>query len=232
MYLVDSGAQYRDGTTDVTRTVHFGVPTAHQRRCYTRVLQGHIALAQAVFPEGTTGYQLDLLARQPLWRDGLNYLHGTGHGVGAFLNVHEGPHSISFRDTARLQPLLPTMTVTNEPGYYETGQFGIRIENVCIVREASTPHNFNGTRYFCLETITMAPIQTSLVDVSILSENELEWLNSYNALVKNTLLPLLDQNTKAWLEIQCAPLATQANKRGAAKSASSAATTAKKRQKA
>jgi Xaa-Pro aminopeptidase len=143
MYLVDSGGQYRDGTTDITRTVHFGVPSERERRCYTRVLQGHIDLGAAVFPSGTTGYVLDVLARMPLYYDGLDYRHGTGHGVGAFLNVHEGPHAISFREGARKQPLLPGMLVTNEPGYYEDGQFGIRIENVLEVvprrRSTSSP---------------------------------------------------------------------------------------------
>jgi Xaa-Pro aminopeptidase len=132
MYLCDSGGQYRDGTTDITRTFHFGTPTDHERRCFTRVLQGHIAIASAVFPSGTHGHSIDAFARQFLWMDGLDYEHGTGHGVGAFLNVHEGPHGISKQ--TRAQGIIPGMIVSNEPGYYEEGKFGIRIESLVVAR--------------------------------------------------------------------------------------------------
>eukprot|EP00949_MAST-11_sp_MAST-11-sp1_P001655 g1655.t1 len=143
MYLCDSGAQYLDGTTDVTRTMIFGTPTEHHRRCFTRVLQGHIALATVVFPAGTSGYKLDPMARAPLWRDGLDYRHGTGHGVGAFLNVHEGPQGIGSSPRSYKGGIVPRMTMTNEPGYYEDGAFGIRIENVMIAVEKDTKHRFD-----------------------------------------------------------------------------------------
>ncbi|KAB2008487.1 hypothetical protein ES319_D10G101600v1 [Gossypium barbadense] len=142
IYLFDSGAQYLDGTTDITRTVHFGKPSEHEKACYTSVLKGHIALGNARFPNGTNGHALDILARIPLWRYGLDYRHGTGHGIGSYLNVHEGPHLISFRPQARNVPLQASMTVTDEPGYYADGNFGIRLENVLVIKEADTEFNF------------------------------------------------------------------------------------------
>ncbi|GFP84433.1 probable xaa-pro aminopeptidase p [Phtheirospermum japonicum] len=154
MYLFDSGAQYLDGTTDITRTVHFGKPTSHEKACYTAVLKGHIGLGNARFPSGTTGHILDVLARLHLWKDGLDYRHGTGHGIGSFLNVHEGPHQISFRPAARNVPLQSSMTVTDEPGYYEDGNFGIRLENVLVVKEADTKFNFGDKGYLSFEHIT------------------------------------------------------------------------------
>ncbi|KAJ1903257.1 hypothetical protein IWQ60_012605, partial [Tieghemiomyces parasiticus] len=155
IYLCDSGGQYYDGTTDVTRTLHFGTPTAWERECFTRVLQGHIALDMAVFPKGTTGYLLDPLARRPLWAVGLDYRHGTGHGVGSFLNVHEGPQGIGTRPLYNVTPLQEGMTVTNEPGYYEDGKFGIRIENVLLVAKADPPNNFGNVGYLKFEHVTL-----------------------------------------------------------------------------
>eukprot|EP01104_Vermistella_antarctica_P004148 TRINITY_DN14654_c0_g1_i1.p1 TRINITY_DN14654_c0_g1~~TRINITY_DN14654_c0_g1_i1.p1 ORF type:complete len:659 (-),score=124.35 TRINITY_DN14654_c0_g1_i1:1384-3327(-) len=209
MYLCDSGGQYRDGTTDVTRTVHFGKPTAHEIRCFTRVLQGHIALDAAVFPEGTNGYQLDLLARQYLWKDGLDYQHGTGHGVGAFLNVHEGPHGISFRPTSRDVALEPGMVVTNEPGYYESGAFGIRIENEMIVKEIETPHHFpKDKRYFGFEPITLVPLQRELFDYSLLSPSDVKWINDYHQRCWVEVTPLLEHNPLAqeWMRKNTEPV--------------------------
>ncbi|KAF2283578.1 hypothetical protein GH714_012062 [Hevea brasiliensis] len=146
--------EYLDGTTDITRTVHFGKPSAHEKACYTAVLKGHIALGNARFPNGTNGHALDILARIPLWKDGLDYRHGTGHGIGSYLNVHEGPHLISFRPQARNVPLQASMTVTDEPGYYEDGNFGIRLENVLIVKEGNTKFNFGDKGYLSFEHIT------------------------------------------------------------------------------
>ncbi|GFZ02959.1 metallopeptidase M24 family protein [Actinidia rufa] len=161
LFLLDSGAQYIDGTTDVTRTVHFGEPSAWEKECFTRVLQGHIALDQAVFPENTPGFVLDAFARSSLWKIGLDYRHGTGHGVGAALNVHEGPQSISFR-FGNMTPLQKGMIVSNEPGYYEDHAFGIRIENLLHVEESDTPNRFGGIGYMGFEKLTFVPIQTDI----------------------------------------------------------------------
>ncbi|KAG6516568.1 hypothetical protein ZIOFF_027033 [Zingiber officinale] len=162
LFLLDSGGQYVDGTTDITRTVHFGEPSARQKECFTRVLQGHIAVDQAIFPEGTPGFVLDVFARSSLWKIGLDYRHGTGHGVGAALNVHEGPQSISFRygNTTALQK---GMIVSNEPGYYEDNSFGIRIENLLIVKEVDLPNYFGGFEYYGFEKLTFVPIQVSYI---------------------------------------------------------------------
>lgn len=185
IYLCDSGAQYRDGTTDVTRTMHFGVPSERQKECYTRVLQGHIAIDIVQFPMGTSGYALDALARTALWQAGLDYRHGTGHGVGAFLNVHEGPQGIGFRPSLAETGLEAGMSMTNEPGYYEQGHFGMRIENVMLVR--------NSVPGFCtFERLTMVPIQTKLVKTEMLSSVERDWLNNYNTECKTKVLPLLE----------------------------------------
>jgi len=195
-----------DGTTDVTRTMHFGTPSDREKKCFTFVLKGHIAVASAVFPEGTSGGKLDVLARAALWQHGLDYRHGTGHGVGAFLNVHEGPQGISFRPGAFLVDLAPGMTVTDEPGYYEEGAFGIRIESVLVVKHATTENNFDNTKFYNFENITMAPIQTKLVDVHLLTDAELKWLNDYNALVNEKLTPLVEESTRAWLHHETQPL--------------------------
>ncbi|CAM9226800.1 unnamed protein product [Choristocarpus tenellus] len=197
LFLLDSGAQYKDGTTDVTRTLHFGTPTAHHRRCFTLVLKGHIALARAVFPENTMGSKLDVLARTALWEVGLDYQHGTGHGVGAFLNVHEGPHGIHYYTRPNEQGIQIGMTTSNEPGYYEDGEFGLRIESVCICVEKKTDFTFAGRRRCTFETITWAPIQNKLIDVSMLTEVEREWLDNYHAKVRSNLLPLMCHNQLA-----------------------------------
>ncbi|RAL52500.1 hypothetical protein DM860_007357 [Cuscuta australis] len=198
LFLLDSGAQYVDGTTDITRTVHFGEPSSREKECFTRVLQGHIALDQAVFPENTPGFVLDAFARSSLWKAGLDYRHGTGHGVGAALNVHEGPQSISFR-FGNTTPLVPGMVVSNEPGYYEDHSFGIRIENLLYVKEMNTPNHFGGLRYLGFEKLTFVPIQTKLVDLLLLSAAEIGWLNSYHLLVWEKVSPLLDGPAREWL---------------------------------
>ncbi|XP_002884508.2 probable Xaa-Pro aminopeptidase P [Arabidopsis lyrata subsp. lyrata] len=207
LFLLDSGAQYVDGTTDITRTVHFSEPSAREKECFTRVLQGHIALDEAVFPEGTPGFVLDGFARSSLWKIGLDYRHGTGHGVGAALNVHEGPQSISFR-YGNMTPLQNGMIVSNEPGYYEDHAFGIRIENLLHVRDAETPNRFGGATYLGFEKLTFFPIQTKMVDVSLLSDTEIDWLNRYHAEVWEKVSPLLEgSTTQQWLWNNTRPLA-------------------------
>ncbi|KAK7683444.1 hypothetical protein QCA50_013276 [Cerrena zonata] len=208
IYLCDSGAQFLDGTTDVTRTWHFGTPSDEEKRAFTRVLQGHIAIDTAIFPSGTTGYVIDSWARRPLWEDGLDYRHGTGHGVGHFLNVHEGPHGIGVRIAYNNTALKSGMTVSNEPGYYADGRFGIRIENIVIVREAKTPNNFGDKGYLKFEHVTMSPMHKKLIDVSLLSAAETSWLNSYHAEVFKKVSPLLknDARALAWLERECSSL--------------------------
>jgi len=193
LLLVDSGAHYLDGTTDVTRTISLGNPTDEEKRFFTLVLKGHIALSQAVFPEGTSGAQLDILARNYLWQSGLNYGHGTGHGVGHCLNVHEGPQQ--FRATNHI-PLQPGMVITNEPGFYAEGKFGIRIENILIVR--SKLENELG-RFLEFETITMCPIDRSLVDVALLIPAEKDWINQYHAEVFSKLRTYLTEDERHWL---------------------------------
>ncbi|KAG8481627.1 hypothetical protein CXB51_026475 [Gossypium anomalum] len=200
IYLFDSGAQYLDGTTDITRTVHFGKPSEHEKACYTSVLKGHIALGNARFPNGTNGHALDILARIPLWRYGLDYRHGTGHGIGSYLNVHEGPHLISFRPQARNVPLQASMTVTDEPGYYEDGTFGIRLENVLVIKEADTEFNFGDKGYLSFEHITWAPYQIKLIDLSLLTPEEIEWLNTYHSKCREILAPSMDKNELDWLK--------------------------------
>jgi Xaa-Pro aminopeptidase len=202
LFLLDSGGQYPDGTTDITRTVPIGKSPIEARDRFTRVLKGHIAIAMARFPEGTAGSQLDVLARQYLWQVGLDYDHGTGHGVGCFLNVHEGPQRISKRggDAA----LKPGMIVSNEPGYYKTGAYGIRIENLVAVSEREIG---NGKKYLGFETLTCAPIDTRLVDAAMLTLQEKQWLNNYHAWVYEQLSPDLDENERSWLKARCSALA-------------------------
>jgi Xaa-Pro aminopeptidase len=202
LYLIDSGAQYQDGTTDITRTVAVGTPTAEMRERFTLVLKGHIALSTARFPAGTTGSQLDLLARQPLWERGLDYDHGTGHGVGSYLSVHEGPQRIS--KVANTQALLPGMILSNEPGYYKANAYGIRIENLVMV---SAPQDVGGERpMLSFETLTLAPIDLSLVEPSLLSAPEIAWLNAYHARVREALAPLLSADEAAWLTAKTAAI--------------------------
>jgi Xaa-Pro aminopeptidase len=203
LYLVDSGGQYPDGTTDVTRTVAIGRPTDEQKDRFTRVLKGHIALARARFPKGTTGSQLDTLARAALWDVGLDYDHGTGHGVGSFLSVHEGPHRISkMPNTVALQP---GMIVSNEPGYYKTGAYGIRIENLVAVTELPAPAGAERP-LLGFETLTLAPIDRSLVATGLLDAGERAWLDAYHARVAAEIGPRVDETTRAWLETVTAPL--------------------------
>ncbi|CAM9782148.1 unnamed protein product, partial [Chrysoparadoxa australica] len=182
MLLLDSGAQYLDGTTDVTRTMHFGEATQHQREAFTRVLQGNIGIDTAVFPEGTPGVLLDAFARKSLWAAGLDYAHGTGHGVGAALNVHEGPHSISPRP-GNWTPLKPGMIVSNEPGYYEAGGFGIRIENLLEVSATGVRNEELGRDFYRFEPLTLIPIQKDLLVLELMHDEEIEWLNAYHAKV-------------------------------------------------
>jgi len=204
LYLVDSGAQYLDGTTDVTRTVAIGVPTAGMRDRFTRVLKGHIALATVCFPAGTTGSQLDVLARRPLWEVGLDYDHGTGHGVGSYLSVHEGPQRIS--KAPNRVPLQPGMILSNEPGCYVPGCYGIRIENLQVVRVAAGPVG-EGRVTLAFETLTLAPIDRNLIDSTLLSPAEMEWIDGYHQRVWRTLGPLLEAGAAAWLEAATRPLA-------------------------
>ncbi len=196
MFLLDSGAQYPDGTTDVTRTIMVGEATPEMRDRFTRVLKGHIALATARFPDGTIGMQLDSFARRPLWEAGLDYDHGTGHGVGSYLSVHEGPQNISKKPV--MQPLKPGMVCSNEPGFYKTGAFGIRIENLVVVRE---PEDVGGERpMMSFETITLVPIDLNLVESSLLTDGERGWLNAYHARVRDVISPLVDEETRTWLD--------------------------------
>ena len=210
IYLVDSGGQYLDGTTDVTRTIWVGPgePTAEMKDRYTRVLKGHIALALAVFPEGTRGAQLDTLARAALWQAGVDYAHGTGHGVGSFLAVHEGPQRIgkfSGGQAGTDEPLQAGMILSNEPGYYKQGEYGIRIENLILVEEREIA-GAEG-RYFGFETLTFAPIDKALVDTSLLTRDELRWWDDYHAKVLEIVAPQLDGDALAWATEACAPLA-------------------------
>jgi len=201
LFLIDSGAQYEDGTTDITRTVAVGVPTAEMRDRFTRVLKGHIAIARAVFPEGVTGAQLDSFARQHLWSAGLDFDHGTGHGVGSYLSVHEGPARISKLGTA---PLKRGMILSNEPGYYKAGAYGIRIENLVLVTEANIAGAEKPMNAF--ETLTFAPIDARLIDPALMSEDEIAWLDAYHARVAEKLMPLVEPETRAWLEAATRPL--------------------------
>ena len=203
LFLIDSGGQYQDGTTDITRTVIVGEPTAEMRDRFTRVLKGHIAIATAVFPDGTSGAQLDSFARHSLWQAGVDFDHGTGHGVGSYLSVHEGPARISKLGTA---PLKRGMILSNEPGYYKTGAYGIRIENLVLVIEG--PKVAGGEKPLnAFETLTLAPIDRRLVQRDLLTAAEVAWLDGYHARVRNTLAPLVDAQTKNWLEAATRPLA-------------------------
>ena len=207
LYLVDSGGQYQDGTTDITRTVPIGEPTAEMIDRNTRVLQGHIAIATATFPKGTRGSQLDSFARRPLWEAGCDFAHGTGHGVGAFLAVHEGPQRISPVGSSQAggdEPLQAGMIISNEPGYYKQGEYGIRIENLVLVVDKPVTGGDKETLGF--ETLTYVPIDKRLIEAGMLSGRELEWLNDYHAKVLALIGPQLEGEDKAWLERQCAPL--------------------------
>ena len=203
LYLIDSGGQYRDGTTDITRTVLIGTPTAEMRDRYTRVLKGHIALATAMLPLGGTDAQLDSLARVALWRAGLDYDHGTGHGIGSFLAVHEGPTRVSRLGHSVLEP---GMIFSNEPGYYKVGEYGIRIENLLLVRPPVTVPG--GEReMLTFETLTLAPIDTRLIAPELMTADEIAWLDGYHASLPGKLDRLLDDDERAWLAAACRPLA-------------------------
>ena len=204
LLLVDSGAHYRQGTTDVTRTIALGPVTQEEKRMFTLVLKGHLALAAARFPHGATGENLDVLARLPLWEQGLDYNHGTGHGVGFILSVHEGPQSFRWRSTdGRRIPLEEGMVISNEPGYYEAGKFGIRHENLVLVHAGETT---DYGQFMYLEPLTMAPFDRDAIDVSLLTEAELAQLNGYHRLVYDTVAPLLPAEEQAWLAAATAPL--------------------------
>lgn len=208
IYLCDSGAQYKDGTTDTTRTLHFGEPTEMERKAYTLVLKGNIALEVAKFPKGTSGMALDTLARQFLWEEGLDYRHGTGHGVGSYLNVHEGPIGIGTRVAYSEVPLAPGNVVSDEPGYYEDGNFGIRIENVIMVKEAETKHRFGDKPYLTFEHVTMVPLCRNLIDTALLSQRERMWIDEYHAEVLEKTKGFFggDERTMTWLKRETAPL--------------------------
>jgi len=195
IFLIDSGAQYEDGTTDITRTIIVGEPTAEMKDRFTRVLRGHIAIARAVFPKGTTGAQIDAFARKPLWDAGLDFDHGTGHGIGSYLSVHEGPQRIAKTGTT---PLEPGMLLSNEPGYYKAGAYGIRTENLILVEPRAIP---GGDREMLgFETLTFTPIDLRLVEPAIMDADEIAWLNDYHARVREKIGPHLDAETRNWLD--------------------------------
>ena len=205
LLLIDSGAQYQDGTTDITRTIPLGPLTWEERRDYTLVLRGFINLGRAVFPRGTYGTQLDCLARTPMWRYGINYLHGTGHGVGSFMNVHEGPHQ--FRMNYMPTPLVPGMTITDEPGIYIAGSHGVRHENTMLVIPADfTDKGQEGNEgltfgpYYTFEHLTLCPIFTSPILTEMMEKEEIEWFNAYQQMVCDKLSPHLDEEHREWLK--------------------------------
>ena len=199
LLLVDSGAQYQDGTTDVTRTIALGPLTDEQRKVYTLVLKGHIDLQLLHFPDDAAGTQLDAIARRPLWQAGLNYLHGTGHGVGSYLNVHEGPHQIRMEWMPA--PLRKGMTVTDEPGIYLEGRFGVRTENVLVIKGVE-----DNSQFLCFETLTLCPIDTTPVIPELLTREEINWLNQYHAMVFEKIAPHLNSDERLWLEEATQPL--------------------------
>lgn len=203
LFLVDSGGQYLDGTTDVTRTMAIGTPSDEQRKCFTLVLKGHIAIARARFPLGTFGSQLDSLARQALWDAGLDYEHGTGHGVGSYLAVHEGPQRIGKHGGDAV--LAPDMVISNEPGYYKQGAFGIRIESLVVVRD--DPAVSSERPFLSFETLTLAPIDQRLIDTALLSPVECAWVDAYHARVLAEIGPDLDASARQWLQAATQPLA-------------------------
>ena len=207
LYLIDSGGQWRDGTTDITRVIPVGEPSAEQRDRFTRVLKGHIAIATAVFPEGTNGGQIDAFARRPLWEAGLDFAHGVGHGIGAYLSVHEGPQRIAkpnYPGGGPSEPLRTGMILSNEPGYYKAGEYGIRIENLILVEERQIAGGDQAMLGF--ETLTFAPIERALIEPALLDGWERAWLNGYHAEVLERLGPVLDPEHRQWLLAKCAPI--------------------------
>ena len=203
--MLDSGGQYLDGTTDITRTLSLNKsPTPEQKDRYTRVLKGHIALASAKFPEGTVGSQLDALARYSLWQAGCDYGHGTGHGVGSYLGVHDGPQRISpFPNTT---PLMPGMVISNEPGYYKQGEYGIRIESLVLVKRVPKSEGEGDKNMLCFQTLTLAPLDTSLMDKTLMTHDDITWVNAYHQHVYETLQDLVAPDTKIWLKKATIPL--------------------------
>ena len=207
LFLIDSGGQYADGTTDITRVMPVTEPTAEMRDRVTRVLKGHIAVATAIFPDGTTGAQIDAFARRPLWEAGLDFAHGTGHGIGAYLSVHEGPQRIAqptYPGGGPLEPLRAGMLLSNEPGYYKAGEYGIRIENLMLVVK-HTPAGGDATM-LAFETTSFVPIERRLIEPALLTPEERAWLDAYHAETLRRAAPLLDAETRAWLEEKCAPI--------------------------
>ncbi|MEO1361506.1 MAG: M24B family metallopeptidase, partial [Pseudomonadota bacterium] len=203
LYLVDSGGQYPDGTTDITRTVAIGTPSDDMKRHYTLVLKGHIAMDRVRFPDGTTGTHLDTLARHALWQAGLDYDHGTGHGVGVYLGVHEGPQRIAKAWNAT--PLMPGMIVSNEPGFYREGAYGIRIENLQYVTPAEEIEG--GDRPMLgFECLTFAPLARDLIEPNLLTSEERDWVDDYHQRVLSELNGLIDGDAEAWLQAACMPL--------------------------
>jgi Xaa-Pro aminopeptidase len=201
MLLLDSGAQYLDGTTDITRTIALGPLTDQEKHIYTLVLKGHIQIELCKFPSGASGTQIDILARKDMWREGLNYLHGTGHGVGTYLNVHEGPHQ--FRMEWKPAPLVAGMTITDEPGIYLAGKFGVRIENTLLITY------YNETefgKFLQFKPLTLCPIDKKPIVKEMLLPEEIEWLNDYHQQVLDALSPRLDEGEMGWLKEACAPL--------------------------
>ncbi|MEM8804075.1 MAG: M24 family metallopeptidase, partial [Pseudomonadota bacterium] len=201
LLVLDSGGQYLDGTTDITRTIAVGTPTDQQRDCYTRVLQGMVAISVTRFPRGVAGRDLDALARAALWRVGLDYDHGTGHGVGSYLSVHEGPQRLSRASTVRLEP---GMILSNEPGYYLQDAFGIRIENLIVVREAEEMGDKRDQLDF--ETLTFVPLDRRLIDTAMLARWEIDWIDRYHAQVRDKMAGRVSADALGWLEAATAPL--------------------------
>ncbi|KAM7284626.1 hypothetical protein ISCGN_001720 [Ixodes scapularis] len=210
VYLCDSGGQYRDGTTDVTRTWHFGMPSQYEKECFTRVVKGNIALSSAIFPRLVKGQMLDTLARRALWEVGLDYLHGTGHGVGAYLNVHEGPMGISWMPHPNDPGLQEGMILSIEPGYYEDNQFGIRIENLVLVRKAATKYNFKDRGFLAFDSLTLVPIQTKMLNPLMLTADEVEWLDTYHQACRDVIGRALEEQGRdlalQWLLRETQPL--------------------------
>ncbi|KAG5286996.1 xaa-pro aminopeptidase [Histoplasma ohiense] len=208
VYLCDSGAQYLDGTTDTTRTLHFGEPTEMEKKAYTLVLKGLISIDTAVFPKGTTGFALDAFARQYLWKEGLDYLHGTGHGVGSYLNVHEGPIGLGTRVQYSEVAIAPGNVISDEPGYYEDGVFGIRIENIIMAKEVKTTHKFGEKPWLGFEHVTMTPLCQKLINPSLLSDAEKKWVNDYHTEIweKTSKYFENDELTRNWLKRETQPI--------------------------
>lgn len=210
LYLVDSGGQYKDGTTDVTRTVHFGTPREVEKECFTRVLQGQIRVAKAVFPDKLKGNCLDSLARMALWEVGLDYAHGTGHGVGHYLNVHEGPMGISWRPYPDDPGLTEGMILSDEPGYYKDGEFGIRIENLVKIVKADTPYRHQNKDFLTFENLTVVPVQTKMINPGLLSQEEIHYINQYHQMCRDQVGPLLREMGKKdglrWLIRETEPI--------------------------